>query len=200
MDILKLYTFDLVTFLSILTVIGQCIALSIIICLLIERSTQHVSPLVLWASRHGLLLMFIVTVVAMLGSLFMSEIAGWTPCKDCWLQRICLYPEVLLLGMALWKNDRHIARYILALSIIGICFSTYHYWIQMQNIVASPTNPATPCDASGVSCVKTPFLIFGYITIPLMAWTAFFLTIVGSLSMLLSRNHLKAAKTYFRRK
>jgi hypothetical protein len=53
----------------------------------------------------------------------------------------------------------------------------------MYDIIASPTNPATPCDASGESCVKTPFTEFGYITIPMMALTAFLLNTLGSLQM-----------------
>lgn len=68
-----------------------------------------------------------------------------------------MYPQAVMLPIAIWKRDYAIARYILALCLIGMCFVAYHYYIQMYDIIASPVNPATPCDASGENCVKTPF-------------------------------------------
>lgn len=173
---LTLYTFQVVSFLSFLVVIGQLIAVFLGVSLLL----RHNGRITRWFGKNGLVLMLTVAVVASMGSLFLSEIAGWTPCKYCWIQRIFMYPQVILLAIALWKRDRSIAPYVLALSVIGLSYAGYHYYIQMQNIVAAPENPATPCDASGESCVKTPFVEFGYITIPLMAFTAFALNAIGS--------------------
>lgn len=184
MDLLQSYTFTVVDILAVLTAGSHVLLLTLVICLILEYVRKRPSPLVSWCAHHGLLLMLIVATVATLGSFFLSEIAGWNPCKYCWLQRIFMYPQVILLGIALWKRDTKIAPYILALCIVGAAIAKYHYFIQLYDIVASPTNPATPCDASGESCVKTPFLIFGYITIPMMALTAFFLNSLGAICLL----------------
>lgn len=177
-------TWTVVPLLSTLAALGHAIIVVSVAAHVYDWFSKSSDPITSWIGRHGLALMFIVAITAMLGSLYFSEISGWTPCKDCWLQRIFMYPQVILLALALWKRDTRIAPYILALCLIGMCFSAYHYFIQMQNIIASPANPATPCDASGVSCVKTPFVEFGYITIPLMALTAFLLNAVGAATIM----------------
>ncbi len=182
---LSFYAFNVVFVLSILTVAGQCIAVTLAIAFIIDTAAPLTSPVVVAGfRRHLLTTMLLVALTATLGSLFFSEIAGWTPCKDCWLQRIFMYPQVVMLMIAVWKRDRGVAKYVLALCVFGAAIAAFHYAIQMQNLIASPTNPATPCDASGVSCVKTPFVEFGYITIPLMSFTAFCLNGLGSLCLL----------------
>lgn len=174
------FTWTLVPSLSVLVIVGHIIVAVIAATLVYEMVTKKRTPLTEWLGKHGLLLMFIVALTATFGSLYFSEISGWNPCKYCWIQRIFMYPQVILLGIALWLRDRKVARYVLALCLIGAAYATYHYYIQMYDIIASPTNPATPCDASGESCVKTPFAYFGYITIPMMALTAFALNGFGS--------------------
>jgi len=118
-----------------------------------------------------LLFGFIVVLIATLGSLFYSEIAGYEPCKLCWFQRIFMYSQAFLLGLALYKKDMGIAPYSLLLSAIGAVIAAYHYLLQL-NIV-----PSLPCSAVGysVSCSQIFVMNFGYITIPLMAFTAFLL-------------------------
>lgn len=174
------YSFSVVDTLSVLVVLGHLIAV-LILAMIVFRVKNKTSA---WFTKNALILMFIVALVSTVGSLFFSEIAGWNPCKYCWIQRIFMYPQLILLGIAVWKKDTKIAPYILALSIIGFLYATYHYYIQLYDIIASPTNPATPCDASGESCVKTPFINFGYITIPMMAWTGFLLNGLGSVLLI----------------
>jgi disulfide bond formation protein DsbB len=176
----QLYTFSVVRFLSVLTLVGQVIALLLIFLLL----TGTWRSVLQWVQKNGLWLMLTVAITATLGSLFLSEIAGWNPCKLCWLQRIFMYPQVVLLIIAAWKRDRTVARYIVALSVIGLLLASYHYYIQMYDIVVPPAAPAVPCDESGESCARTPFLHLGYITIPLMAWTAFLLNLLGSVVLI----------------
>lgn len=178
------FTWSVLPFLASLVVAGQLIALLVFFALIAVWITKRDNGVTRFVGKNGMVLMLIVSLIATLGSLYMSEIAGWAPCKYCWIQRILMYPQILLLVIALWKRDRTVARYVLGLSLIGIAYAAYHYYIQMYDIVASPTNPATPCDASGESCVKTPFVTFGYITIPMMALTAFVLNALGSLTIL----------------
>jgi len=181
------YVFQVVTAFSVLTVLGQAIVLVLAAALLAEKIGGKPSfALTRWVSSHGLLLMLIVAALATGGSLFFSDIAGWTPCKLCWLQRIFMYPQVLLLALALWKRDRGMAPYILLLSMIGLVIAIGHYAEQIQAVL-TPLDPTVPCDTTGVSCAKTPIFQFGYITIPVMAATAFLLNICGSISMMRSK-------------
>ena len=185
MNFLQSYTFDVVRILSILTVFGQALAVIILIALLLEASTKHASRFISWFSHYGLLLMLIVAMTATIGSLFFSDIAGWNPCKDCWFQRIFMYPQVILLGIALWKKDRTIALYILVLSLIGMGIAIDHYADQVQAAFFPAPESLEPCDTSGESCAKTQIkFTFGYITIPMMALTAFLLNALGSISLL----------------
>lgn len=186
MSLLTPHIFTVVSGYAVLTAIGQIISLVLVIALLRDFFTASKSALTRFVAAHALTLMLIVAVVATSGSLFLSEVAQWSPCKYCWIQRIFMYPQIILLAIALWKRDANVARYIFALSIIGLAYATYHYFIQMQNIIASSQNPATPCDPSGESCVKTPFVEFGYITIPMMALVAFLLNLLGSVTLLRS--------------
>lgn len=165
-----------------LTVLGQAIILLLVVALAMERMGKS-SVISSWVAGRGLVLMLVVALIATLGSLFLSDIAGWTPCKDCWYQRIFMYPQVLLLAIAIWKKDRNIALYILVLSIIGALIAAHHYWEQVEAAM-TPADPLAPCDTTGVSCAKTPFFRFGYITIPMMALTAFILNALGSLMIM----------------
>ncbi len=182
--------FPVVTFFSVLTVAGQLLSLLFLV-MLVTRGGMFASAKA-WISSHALLLMLIISLSATIGSLFFSEIAGWTPCKLCWFQRIFMYPQVFLLAYAIWKKDRGIAPYILMLSIIGLLIAAWHYGEQVQ-LALNPLDPdlTKPCDQTGVSCARTPFFNFGYITIPMMALTAFALNALGSVFVLRS-NRLPA--------
>ena len=190
MDLLDLIN-PVVSLLTVLTIIGQIIAL-LLAGLLLKELLKIGAPsrMTAFIAKHGLLLMFIVALTATAGSLFFSEIALWTPCKDCWLQRIFMYPQVILLGIALRKRDRGIALYILTLSIIGSLISIDHYIDQIQAII-NPIehDPLAPCDATGISCSATEIYEYGYITIPLMALTAFVLNALAVVFMLRNSKH-----------
>jgi len=120
--------------------------------------------------RYGLLLGFLVALASTTGSLFYSEIAQYNPCKLCWFQRILMYPLVVILGIALEKRYRtEVIRYGMTLSIIGATLAGYHYYLQRFG------GSDTPCSAVGYAeaCSKIFMLDYGYITIPMMALTAF---------------------------
>lgn len=175
-----------INFFASMTLVGDIIFILLLGSFLLEVFTKKQRcPVLSFVSRHALLLMFIVALTAMGGSLFFSEVLGWAPCRDCWFQRIFLYPQVILLGIALWKHDRRIAPYILALCIIGALISISHYAGQIAaTLWPAPIDPLIPCDASGVSCAQVYTFSFGYITIPVMALTASLLNALGSVVVL----------------
>ncbi len=134
--------------------------------------------------RNSLALAFIVTLTSTVASLFYSEVAGFEPCYLCWFQRIFMYPQIVLLGMALIRKSFRVVDYSLALALVGGLISLYHNYIYYGG--ASPL----PCNAFGLgtSCLRRYVLEFGYITIPLMALTGFLLLIFF---LLLARSHYK---------
>ena len=70
---------------------------------------------------------WLISMVATMGSLYFSEIAGFIPCNLCWWQRIFMYPLTVLLGIAVFKNESKIIPYVLPLPLIGLCISIFHY-------------------------------------------------------------------------
>lgn len=50
--------------------------------------------------ENSLLFIWIVSVIATLGSLYFSEIRHYEPCKLCWIQRIFMYPIVIIVTIA----------------------------------------------------------------------------------------------------
>ncbi|MFT4249846.1 MAG: disulfide bond formation protein B [Candidatus Woesearchaeota archaeon] len=55
--------------------------------------------------KQGVLYAFITTLLASLASLYLSEIAGITPCLLCWWQRAFMYPAALFLGLLYVKKQ-----------------------------------------------------------------------------------------------
>ncbi|MCX6731550.1 MAG: disulfide bond formation protein B, partial [Candidatus Parcubacteria bacterium] len=99
----------MIFFFSILTVIGQIIIVSLIFSKTIREKV----------GERAVLFSFIVALIATAGSLIFSEVLKLEPCKLCWFQRIFMYPQVFLLGTALFKKDKNIADYSIFLSVIG---------------------------------------------------------------------------------
>ena len=127
--------------------------------------------------KHNWILYFILVVsfVATSGSLYFSEIKDYLPCSLCWFQRIFMYPIVVLSFIALLRNDKGIIYSLLPLSVIGIIFSTIHLFVEN-----SGSNDSSFC-AVGVSCAVKYINWFGFITIPLLCFTAFLMIIISIL-------------------
>ncbi|KKU51185.1 MAG: BdbC [Parcubacteria group bacterium GW2011_GWA2_47_10b] len=119
--------------------------------------------------KHTLLIGFLVSFGSVVASMYYSNIVGFTPCTLCWVQRIFLYPQALIFGIALFKRDFGVADYILGLSIVGGAVALYHTYIQFGGA------PLVPCSAEVISCSQRFFVEFGYITIPTMSLSAFVL-------------------------
>ncbi|MBC5793443.1 MAG: disulfide bond formation protein B [Nanohaloarchaea archaeon] len=49
-------------------------------------------------------LVFLLSLTASSGSLYMSQILGWTPCMLCWVQRAFIYPIAVVSGLFLISN------------------------------------------------------------------------------------------------
>ncbi|MDO8468474.1 MAG: disulfide bond formation protein B [Candidatus Peribacter sp.] len=166
-------TATVVLLLSYATLVGDGVVLLLLLILLLEVTGFKKRPCRLTSvlDRHGLPLLFVIALVATSGSLYFSEVAQWTPCKDCWFQRIFTYPQVPLLLVALVRKDRSIAPYILSLCLIGMVFSIDQYVGQIRTILLPAL--AGTCSDPVTNCNVTQIFKLGYVTIPMMALTAF---------------------------
>ena len=143
--------------------------------------TQNRSPLANFFAEYGYYFALIVALVATLGSLYFSEVRHFDPCRLCWFQRICMYPLVALTLVGVIKQDEYLPNYVLPLSLIGFVISAYHIGIQNQWIVQ-----ASGC--TGVSCSLKYVNWLGFISIPVMAGTAFaIISVLMIMSMRLNR-------------
>ncbi|MBB6283863.1 disulfide formation protein C [Geobacillus subterraneus] len=122
---------------------------------------------------------WITSLVATLGSLYFSEVLGFIPCDLCWFQRIFMYPQVIILGIAIARKDFPAARYSLALSLVGGLISLYHYALQK---IPFFQDYAISCGR--VPCTGQYMNWLGFITIPFLALTAFTMIIFLSLAVM----------------
>ena len=123
--------------------------------------------------KYGLYAAWLVALTATLGSLYFSEVRGFVPCELCWIQRIFMYPLTLILGIAVFTDDRTVKKYVLPLTLIGGSISLYHYLVQKVPGFAN----IKPC-VQGVPCSAQYINWFGFVTIPFLALTAFILITV----------------------
>jgi len=152
--------------LAILTIAGQASVVLTAAILLFYRKNNN--QLINYIIRNGIPLAFLAALISTGGSLYYSEVAGLTPCDLCWFQRIFMYPQVVLLGLAWWKKDRNIIDYSLILLGIGTLISLYH------NYIYYTAKPSLICSISS-PCTQKYVVGFGDFSVSLMALTAFIL-------------------------
>ncbi|MGD9048672.1 MAG: disulfide oxidoreductase [Anaerolineae bacterium] len=123
--------------------------------------------------QYGPYFAFAAALAATLGSLYYSEVAGFVPCTLCWYQRILMYPLTVITLVGILKHDDGLPEYVLPFSIIGVGVSSYHYLMQAGVVGHSAAcTVGVPCDLRWVN-------YFGFLTIPLLALTAFVIITVA---------------------
>lgn len=118
--------------------------------------------------QNLIILSFLVSLVATLGSLFFSEVLNYIPCTLCWYQRIFMYPLTLIFLMNLLYPDDKIIKYSLPMTILGLCISIYHNLL-MYGFISEELSPCV----QGVPCSTRYIDWLGFITIPFLSLTAF---------------------------
>ncbi|ERN54527.1 disulfide oxidoreductase [Alkalihalophilus marmarensis] len=128
-----------------------------------------------------LIVAWLTSFTAMLGSLYFSVVRQFEPCSLCWYQRILMYPIVIILLIGIIRRDTTAAIYSFVFSIIGILVSSYHYANQKLPFLqdAVPSCGRVPCSGQYINW-------FGFVTIPFLALTAF--TIIAVCSLIIIRN------------
>jgi len=117
---------------------------------------------------QALFVVWLVSLVATLGSLFFSEVMRLPPCVLCWYQRTFMYPLVMVTTIGLLWRDPGALRYAWPLAAGGLVIAVYHNLLYYHLIPES----ITPC-TTGVSCTDRQIEWLGFITIPLLSLAAF---------------------------
>ena len=127
-----------------------------------------------------------VALISTLGSLFFSEVMEFPPCVMCWYQRIAMYPLVFIFLVGSFQKAMATWVFSVPLVLSGWFIAIYHNLLHYEIIPES----ASPC-LEGVSCSTIYINWFGFITIPILSFTAF--TILGVLLLILKNkvNHEK---------
>ena len=131
-----------------------------------------------FVEKHFLPLGFLISFLATILSLVYSNIINFAPCYLCWFQRIFLFPQVFLFGVALWdkpnklladRGYRTLIKYSLPMLCVGSLVAIYHNFTYYF-----ASNSSGVCDVSGVSCYQHLISEFGgYISFPMLSLTIF---------------------------
>ena len=170
---------DLNFILALGTVAMQIGTAVILLAYLFPQSVPNAREILAATGRWGMKKIFVLSLASAVMTLIYSDVLGFEPCPLCWWQRIFLYPQVFILGLALWRDKYREAAIDISLlfSIIGAGVALYHHMLQMM--------PAgtLPCPATGPSCAQITFIEFGYVTFPMMALALFGLNIAVLLAL-----------------
>lgn len=163
--------------LSLATVFGQVLAVGLLLILVFRKKlsrNKSFKNIINLLTDNYITLIFVVSAVSALGSLTLSEVLNFTPCKLCWYQRSFMYPIALISLISMIFNETRIKKFVLGLSIVGLLIAAYHILMQVFP-------KAFECSDEVAKCSAVQFAEFGYITIPVMAFTAFLIIILISL-------------------
>ena len=119
--------------------------------------------------QYGLLAIFILSTLAVAGTLVMQYAGNLQPCLLCWWQRVFMYPIPLISLIAIIKGQTlsDIADYVLTLSVFGFIVALYQHLLQIL-----PSGALIPCDATDDCAIRSVFE-FHFVTIPWMAMSIF---------------------------
>lgn len=154
------------------TLVGNLATLGLLIFFIVRRSIFD--RMMAWLDARAMGIGLFLSGASSIGSLIYSEVVGYPACILCWIQRIFMYPQMFVFGLAVWRKERAIAPYMLLLSLLGGAVALYQ-WVKDMLLVYTHTD--LPCvEVAGLpSCDKIYVLELGYITIPMIALNAFIL-------------------------
>jgi disulfide bond formation protein DsbB len=162
---MDLYIGILNKILSLGTIFLQIFILFLIINLIFNRENNK---FLFFIKKYTFHLGFLSALGAVVLSLFYSEVVGYPPCDLCWIQRLFLYPQLVIFGVELYRKNLSSLDSSLIFAILGSLTSIYHIYVENGGTIG-PTC-ADP-SSGGVSCAVRYVYEFGFVTMPLMALT-----------------------------
>lgn len=118
--------------------------------------------------RYSLYFAWVISLLAVLTSLYFSEIKKIEPCHLCWYQRIAFFPLIFILAIATYKDFFRLAIYVLPQVVLGLVFALYQ--VAIQEIPSF--HPIDIC-GGGPNCAEKFSIGLGPISIPMLASLAF---------------------------
>lgn len=132
--------------------------------------------------RYSLRIALVTAWVAMMGSLYFSQVRHYIPCELCWYQRIIMYPLTGIIAFGLLRKDTNTPHLVLPFSTLGMGVALYHYLLQKTTLFSS----VSTCQV-GVPCSTMWINWFGFVTIPFLSLTAFTIITVMALVALFAQ-------------
>ena len=133
-------------------------------------------------NKNSLYLAWFVSLFALAGSLYFSEVLQYAPCVLCWWERIFFYPLAFILPVGIIKRDANIFFYAVPLVVVGFFIALYHNLLYYNFI----SEAYAPC-ATGVSCITRYINWLGFIDIPLLSLAGF--TTILALLIINKKSH-----------
>ncbi|HBD25096.1 MAG TPA: disulfide bond formation protein B [Candidatus Zambryskibacteria bacterium] len=150
-----------------LTMLSNVIFVGVILVIVLHSGTR--AKMYAFVHKYILELLFWGIMAAVVGSLVYSEIVGFPACDLCWYQRLFLYPQAIIVLLAMRRKDKTIIDYLVPLSILGGLVALYQSIIQWGFSFGSILD----CTAVGGECAKVYVNEYSYITIPFMSLSVF---------------------------
>lgn len=151
-----------------------------LLLVLIFREKQFSKKTIVFLKKKGVLIAFVVSLGAFVGSLIYSNMIGFQPCYLCWWERILIYPLVVIYGVGLYLKERSVWLYSFIFTSMALVVSGYHSYIRLAG------SESALCIENAVSCTKEYVNGYGYVTIPTMALSTvlflFILTLIDKKS------------------
>jgi disulfide bond formation protein DsbB len=150
-----------------LTLLSNIIFVGVLLAIILHSGTR--AKAYAFVHKYILELLFWGVMSAVVGSLVYSNIIGFPPCDLCWYQRVFMYPQAVILFVAMRRKDKSVIDYLVPLSVIGAIMALYQSFIQWGFSFGSILS----CTAVGSACAKVYVKEFSYITIPFMSFSVF---------------------------
>lgn len=159
------------TILKIFSLFALVIIAGVTLCIILDvLKVKH--PFKDLISKYRLESVFLVSLIGTVGSILLSVYFKFAACELCWYQRMFLFSIPIITAIALIKNDTKAYVYAYYFALIGLFFSMYHALIQSK-IFASDTVFCNP--TSLIDCATPAFRYFGFVTVPVVAFSVFYL-------------------------
>ena len=94
---------------------------------------------------------------------------GRTPCLLCWYQRIAMFPLAVVLGIACYRSDFAVRRYVVPIAAIGGSVALWHSLL-FAGVIAEDIQP---CSRNGPSCSGAEQVVLGVLPLPYLSLAAF---------------------------
>jgi len=120
-------------------------------------------------AQVALMLAFLTALAATLGALFIGEVLGRMPCTLCWYQRIAMFPLVVILGIAAYRDDLTIRLSAALLALAGLGLAAWHSGLYAGIIPQA----IAPCTKDGPSCTDAAAQTVLGLPLPYLSLAAF---------------------------